>query len=138
MSRKQVSCFGRNHPHGAVRRWIFLRAKDFRGCRERPASIMMTGAFSFFGSFRLLFGVAQTEKQILKPLAVVVFGGMLASTLLDQIVTPALFLRFGARVFQKDFDLNFVDHDMERRGEAWFPTRESNRQVATAIHQHLA
>lgn len=70
-----------------------------RGSLERLAPVMMTAMTSFIGLLPLLFGAGQTGKEILYPLTVVVFGGMLASTILDQIVTPALFYKFGRRVF---------------------------------------
>ncbi|MFN9294472.1 MAG: hypothetical protein ACK6EB_40860 [Planctomyces sp.] len=62
---------------------------------------MMTAATSFISLPPLLFGAGQTGKEILPPLALVVFGGMLTSTMHDQLVTPALFLTFGQNVFRK-------------------------------------
>lgn len=78
----------------------FGEAMIIRGSLERLAPVMMTAATSFIGLLPLLFGAGQTGKEILYPLALVVFGGMLTSTLLDQLVTPALFFKFGRNVYR--------------------------------------
>ena len=73
----------------------FGEAMIIRGSLERLAPVMMTATTSFIGLLPLVMGAGQTGKEILYPLALVVFGGMLTSTILDQLVTPALFYRFG-------------------------------------------
>jgi Cu/Ag efflux pump CusA len=75
----------------------FGEAMIIRGSLERLAPVMMTATTSFIGLLPLIMGAGQTGKEILYPLALVVFGGMLTSTLLDQLVTPALFYRFGSK-----------------------------------------
>jgi len=74
----------------------FGKEMIIRGSLERLAPVMMTAMTSFIGLIPLLFGYGEPGKEILYPLSVVLFGGMLASTILDQVVTPALFYLFGS------------------------------------------
>jgi CzcA family heavy metal efflux pump len=80
----------------------FGKEMIIRGSLERLAPVMMTAMTSFVGLLPLLFGYGEPGKEILYPLSVVLFGGMIASTVLDQIVTPALFHLFGSGLSRSD------------------------------------
>ena len=62
-----------------------------KGSAERLTPVLMTSLVAALSLLPLLIGAETPGKEILHPVALVVFGGLIGSTLLDSFVTPALF-----------------------------------------------
>ena len=76
----------------------FGPALVLRGARERISPIMMTALTSALAIGPLVVAGKIPGHEIEYPLAVVVLGGLVTSTLLNLFVVPSLYLRFGSRL----------------------------------------
>ncbi len=66
-----------------------------RGASERLAPILMTASVTALGLLPLALGSGAPGREIEGPMAQIILGGLVTSTLLNLLVMPALALRFG-------------------------------------------
>jgi HME family heavy-metal exporter len=72
-----------------------------RGSLERLTPVLMTALSAGVALVPLLIDPANPGKEILHPVAVTIFGGLISATLLDTFLTPVLFLRYGRRALDR-------------------------------------
>ncbi|MSP04261.1 MAG: efflux RND transporter permease subunit [Acetobacteraceae bacterium] len=72
-----------------------------RGSLERMTPVLMTALSAGVALVPLMIDAHAPGKEILHPVAVTIFGGLVSATLLDVILTPALFLRYGERPLRR-------------------------------------
>ena len=73
-----------------------LREAILQGCTNRLRPVLMTATITIFSLAPLLFAQGPGS-EIQRPLAVVVVGGLVTSTLMTLLVLPALFAFFGKK-----------------------------------------
>ena len=79
----------------------FTKAMIIRGTKERMVPVLMTALAAGIGLIPLVLAGDQPGKEILHPVAVVIVGGLVTSTLLDFAVTPAVFWLFGRKAARR-------------------------------------
>ena len=92
----------------------FGRGMIVRGSLERLTPVLMTALAAGMALVPLMIGADEPGKEILHPVAITIFGGLISATLLDTLLTPVLFLRYGEpaierlRATRDESDLNRV------------------------------
>ena len=68
-----------------------------RGSLERMTPVLMTALSAGVALLPLMVDSEAPGKEILHPVAITIFGGLVTATVLDTFLTPTLFLRYGRR-----------------------------------------
>ena len=80
---------------------VFGKAMIVRGSLERLTPVLMTALVAACALIPLILAGDQPGKEILYPVAVVIFGGLISSTLLDTVLTPVMFYLWGEESLRK-------------------------------------
>ncbi len=75
----------------------FGRDLIVRGSLERLTPVLMTALSAGLALIPLLYGAGEPGREILHPVAVTIFGGLVSATLIDTFLTPLMFLMFGEK-----------------------------------------
>jgi len=81
----------------------FSKEMIIRGSLERLVPVLMTALVAALALIPLTLDPQASGKEILYPVATVILGGLISSTLLDMIVTPVVFYTFGEKAIKKYF-----------------------------------
>ena len=74
-----------------------LREAVERGARERVVPILMTAMAAGLALIPLALGGGKSGSEIQTPMAIVILCGLMTSTLLNMVVVPTMYLRYGGR-----------------------------------------
>ena len=83
-----------------------------RAGKERLAPMLMTALTAGIALVPLALAAGQPGKEILYPVATVILGGLISSTLLDFFVRPALFWTFGRKAARRAMKQHLHEPDL--------------------------
>lgn len=68
-----------------------------RATLDRVVPVLMTSLITALALIPLILAGGEPGKELLSPLAIVIFGGLISSTGISLFLTPAIFYRFGMK-----------------------------------------
>ncbi len=75
-----------------------------RGATERLPSVLMTALVTALGLLPLAIGSGQPGREIEGPMATIIVGGLVTSTILNLLILPTIMLHFG-RFYKNDLSI---------------------------------
>jgi len=66
-----------------------------RGASERLPSVLMTALVTALGLLPLAIGSGEPGREIEGPMAMIIVGGLVSSTILNLLILPTIMLHFG-------------------------------------------
>ena len=97
------------------------QAMIIRAGKERLAPVLMTALTSGIGLAPLAMAAGETGKELLYPVATVIIGGLLSSTILEFFVRPALIWRLGRKSGERLVNRRFAKIDLVEESEESAP-----------------
>lgn len=91
----------------------FDKEMIIKGSLERLVPVLMTATTAGLALLPLVLAAGAPGKEILHPVAVVILGGLISSTILDIVITPLVFYRYGEPALRK----YLASHSRSKVGE---------------------
>jgi HME family heavy-metal exporter len=79
----------------------FTKEMLVKAGRNRVAPVLMTMLTATLGLLPIIFSPDVPGREILYPIATVIVGGLITSTLMEFFVRPALFWTFGRKTAER-------------------------------------
>lgn len=104
-----------------------------RAGQERIVPVLMTALTSGIGLVPLALAADQPGRELLYPVATVIIGGLITNTLLDFLVMPGLFWRFGRAEAERLASESVRQEDNEHIRKMLLPEEQDDNQLQPAL-----
>lgn len=104
-----------------------------RAGQERIVPVLMTALTSGIGLVPLALAADQPGRELLYPVATVIIGGLITNTLLDFLVMPGLFWRFGRAEAERLASESVRQEDNEHIRKMLLPEEQDDNPLQPAL-----